>query len=186
MTGTAITKGCLVSRRLSAAFPLIPFCTDYLGGNDREAFVGTPLEFDLVQERHVGHRAALALGVHDHSMPERQRNGCVIRMGNGSTGVTSRFSIHDPPAPSRGAGVVQQQGPILRRSETVRESLADIDRLTTAAVELFHNVWFACAAEERFVMKDKVLVDHERWFGQEEPLALTAKGAVLARVALAG
>ena len=42
------------------------------------------------------------------------------------------------------------------------------------------------AAAQGFVAENQLALDHQLRFGHEEPFALTAKGLVLARVALAG
>ena len=70
---------------------------------NREALVSErPSCFDLVQECHVHHRAALGLRIHHHTVPEWQRNGCMVGMTYRSPSIDARVASHDAPTPARG------------------------------------------------------------------------------------
>ena len=66
----------------------------------------------LVQERHVGHRAALGFGVHDDPMPERQRDGLVVAVTHRAAGINARVAAHHPPAPAGRFRLALQQGAV--------------------------------------------------------------------------
>ena len=64
---------------------------------NRVALLRTPLRYlVLVQERHVGHRAALGLGVHHDPMPERQRDGGMVAMTHRPACVNARVTAASP------------------------------------------------------------------------------------------
>src|SRR5207247_6230534 len=56
---------------------------------------------DLVQECHVGHRAALRFRVHHDTVPERQGDGGVVGMAHRATGINTHVTAHHAPAPTR-------------------------------------------------------------------------------------
>src|SRR5437899_7711737 len=141
--------------------------------------------FGLVQERHIGQRAALGLGVHDDPMPERQCDGGVVAVTHRAAGVNTRVALHYPPVPTDCVGIVLADGAILVRRDAVWITIAHANCLTARAEDLFHEMRLARSTTERFVTEDEIFIHHERRFGHEEPFALPAKCAVLASVTLA-
>src|ERR1051326_6698975 len=139
----------------------------------------------LVQERNVRHRATLGLGVHDDPMPERQRNGSMIAVAHSTAGIDTHVAAHDAPALVSSLPIAPQDQLVFILHHAVRLAPANVNSLAAAAIELLHNVWLASTATDRLVAENEFLVHHEGRFRHEEPLALTAKCAVLARVAFA-
>ena len=118
---------------------------------NREALLSNASRwFGLVQERHVGHRAALGLGVHHNAMPERQRNGVMVAVPHRSTGIHTRVAAHHAPSPADGFRFHAEQLGVFLLGNAVRVLRANVDRLAASAVELFHEMRFARATTERF------------------------------------
>src|SRR5689334_22898198 len=118
-------------------------------------------------------------------MPERQRDDRVVAVTHRSAGVDARVATHHLPTPASGLRLETEQFVIFRLVQTVGITLANVNRLASAAEEFFHNVWLAAAATERFIAEDELPIHHKRRFWNEEPFALAAKCTVLARVPLA-
>ncbi len=104
----------------------------------------------LVQERHVGHRAALGLGVHHYAMPERQHDGVMVAVTHRAASINARISAHHAPSPADGFRIHAEQLGVFVFGNAVRMLRANVDRLTSGAVELFHEVRLARATTERF------------------------------------
>src|SRR4051794_34768417 len=76
-----------------------------LGERFKEEAVAPPEQHHcrfLVQERYIRHRSALGLSIHDHPMPERERNGCMVAVSHRAAHVDAGIATHYPPAPLRG------------------------------------------------------------------------------------
>src|SRR6185503_11599575 len=72
-------------------------CVKWNGGGAAWSATPPPVLFS-VQERHVGHRARLGLGVHHHTMPEGQRDDGVVGMTHRAASVNARVPAHHLPA----------------------------------------------------------------------------------------
>ena len=118
-------------------------------------------------------------------MPERQRDARMAAVTNRAADEDTRVASHHPPVPTNCVGIALNEGPILVRRETVRVTVANVNRLAAAAEEFFRQMRLAGTTTERPVVKDEFFIHHQRRSRHEEPFALTTKGAVLARVTLA-
>ena len=76
-------------------------------------------KFGSVQERHVGHRAALGFRIHQNPVPERQCDGRVIAVTHVAAGIDAGIAGHDPPAPRRRAPLLTQDRAVLVRCHPV-------------------------------------------------------------------
>jgi hypothetical protein len=139
-----------------------------------------------VQERHVGHRAALSFRVHHHTVPERQGNGCMVGMTDCSPGIDARIASHDLPTPAHGTRSSLQEPLVFSRGDPVRVPRAHVNDFTAGAEDLLHPMRFTGTTPERFIAQNSIFVHDQRRFRYEELFALTAKRAVLALVTFTG
>src|SRR5258708_9407368 len=121
-----------------------------LGG----ALFGTPpgRVYVSIQERHLGHCSALGLRAHDHPMPERQRDGFMIDMTHGTTGVNTRVPAHHLPAPAGSARGSPQETLVLCRCDPVRVPGAHVNSFPACAEDLLDQVRLTRTATKRFIV----------------------------------
>ena len=125
---------------------------------NREASVSNASRGLLVQECHVGHRAALSLRVHHNTVPARQRDGRVVRVADRSASINARIASHDTPTPAGCAGSSLEETLIFVLRETVRVLCSHVNDFTAGAKDLLHHMRLARATTQRFIAQNEFVV----------------------------
>src|ERR1043166_533925 len=107
--------------------------------------------FRLIQERYLRHCATLRFGIHRNAMPERQRNGGMIAVTNGTAGIHAGIATHHAPAPASRLRIRAYQLLVFLSGNTIGIFRANVDRLAASAVELLHDMRFPAATLKRFI-----------------------------------
>lgn len=101
--------------------------------------------------------------------------------------VDTRIAPHRAPAPALRLRASGQDALVLRLGHAVRVPRADVDRFAASAEAELGPMWLpAVAPAQRLVRQDQLLVHDKAWNREEEPLALTDEGGILAAVANLG
>jgi len=150
----------------------------------RHGLFSPSLAWESIQEGHVPHGPGLALGVHQNPVPTMQGNGGVVGVPDAALDVDVGVAPHSAPTPTLRLRAAGHDLPVLRLRDAVGVAGADVDRLATRAVaELGPMRLAAVAPTQRLVPQDQLLVHGQVSDREEEPLALTTVGGVLAAAA---